>query len=142
MLHRASRCQADPSQAMAAANMSFVIALIAAFIFHVHAVPAAEPQVTAAPDFEKRAIDPMLIGYVVSGGFCRPLSQPPYSGNSLLTSIAFPASCDAGYTYATSKSYAQCCPTAGACTFYTTCVGSYTVQADNYWINWYDRNTA
>ncbi|PNS16717.1 hypothetical protein CAC42_4681 [Sphaceloma murrayae] len=82
--------------------MAYRLATLSMLLAYAYAL--ADPMVTAAAQLAPRADDPALVGYIsASGGF------------------KDARSCDFPQTVSTSGNYVQCCPTTGACPFYTSC---------------------
>ncbi|KAF2156355.1 hypothetical protein K461DRAFT_291280 [Myriangium duriaei CBS 260.36] len=82
--------------------MYTIVAVLLAFA--PQGLALADPQITPAPQLRERQVDPAFVGYVDSNG-----------------NFNNPRTCDYPQTASTSGSYFQCCPTTGACPFYTAC---------------------
>ncbi|KAM0719937.1 hypothetical protein Q7P37_004072 [Cladosporium fusiforme] len=91
--------------------MVFSKLVVLSFAASAFAIDPELPVITAAARLYRRQEDPAFVGLV---------------GDQ----FDEPRSCDFPQTVSTSGSFVQCCPTSGACPFYTTC-SSNTLVASN-----------
>jgi hypothetical protein len=104
-------------------NLNMVATTIVLSALVTSAIAVAEPAVTAAPRLHPRqSVDPALVGYMSASGGCKSSAE---SINHVSFADTLPddngRTCDYPQTMSTSGSFAQCCPTSGACPFYTAC---------------------